>query len=57
MSCNGGDCGSCNCEEKTEAQKKQLELWKSIMHKALGSNNLTEEEAALVKAQLEAFPK
>jgi len=63
MSCKGGDCGSCECPSKEEMealqaeQKRMLDLWKSIFHKALGANTLTEEEAKLVNAQLEAFPK
>lgn len=63
MSCNGGSCGDCECPSKEEMearqaeQKRMLDLWKNIFHKALGANTLTEEEAALVKEQLERFPK
>lgn len=63
MSCKGGDCGSCECPSKEEKeaamaeQKRVLTLWKSIFHKALGSNNLTEEEGVLVRQQLDVFPE
>ena len=64
--CGGnGECGRSNkeCEEKAEASRKQIGLWKSIFTKALSLDGtssgpeLTSDEEALVRKTLDSFPE